>query len=77
MSGVNMSYQNVANTLGQASSTAESNLGNVMKTMDPNSASDLAKLQTASQQWSLVWSLNSNIMKMLGDSLKALVQNIR
>jgi type III secretion apparatus needle protein len=76
MSGVNFSYQQIANTLGQGATTKEAQLSDFTKTMDPGSAQDMVKLQNLTQQWTLAINLHSTTVKMIGDALKGIVQKV-
>ncbi|WP_050596668.1 EscF/YscF/HrpA family type III secretion system needle major subunit [Mesorhizobium ciceri] len=62
--------------LGAVTVSAERNLRSFMASMDPNNAADLIKLQSLSQQWSLNLNLQSNMVKLLYDALRGVVQKI-
>ncbi|MES0139407.1 EscF/YscF/HrpA family type III secretion system needle major subunit [Mesorhizobium sp. M0016] len=68
--------QYLSNSLGNSTAAAERNLNSFMKSMDPNNASDLVKLQSISQQWSLSLNLESGMIKLLYDALRGVSQKI-
>ena len=67
-------YDQIANTMGQSTSTSEANLQSFSQTMDQTSAADMLKLQNMTQQWSMAVNLQSTTIKMVGDALKGIVQ---
>lgn len=82
MSGVNttggagFNYQQVTETMGQSTSTTESNLKSFSANMDPSNSGDMIKLQNLTQQWTMAVSLQSTTIKMIGDALKGIVQKV-
>ena len=77
MSGISgFNYNQISNTMGQATSTVESELASFSQTMDPGNASDMIKMQGLTQQWSLAISLQSTTMKLISDTLKGVVQKV-
>ncbi|ULJ74461.1 EscF/YscF/HrpA family type III secretion system needle major subunit [Rhizobium gallicum] len=71
-----INLRTVDSSLGAATVSAERNLKSFMASMDPNNASDLIKLQSLGQQWSLNLSLESSMVKLLYDALRGVVQKI-
>ena len=80
MSGVSgtggFNYQQIADSMGQTTSTSEANLRAFSNTMDPSSSSDMIKLQNMTQQWTMAVNLQSTTLKMVGDALKGIVQKV-
>ncbi|MER8830550.1 EscF/YscF/HrpA family type III secretion system needle major subunit [Mesorhizobium sp. M0496] len=67
---------NLSRSLGSATAAAERNLNSFLNSMDPSNASDLIKLQSISQQWSLSLNLESGMIKLIYDALKGVSQKI-
>ena len=77
MSGVSgFNYNQISNTMGQATGAVENQLSSFSKSMDPGNASDMIKMQQLTQQWSLAINLQSTTMKLISDTLKGVVQKI-
>jgi type III secretion protein F len=69
-------YNQIANTMGNATNGLEANLRSFSQTMDPNSTADLIRLQNLTQQWTMAVDLQSTTIKLVGDTLKGVVQKI-
>ena len=76
VSGSGINYDQITDTLGRATSQIESKMDSFMRTMNPSSSTDMVKLQQMMQQWSQASALQTNVLKLLGDSLKNIVQKV-
>ncbi|WP_338661839.1 EscF/YscF/HrpA family type III secretion system needle major subunit [Pararoseomonas sp. SCSIO 73927] len=76
IAGSGFNYQQLADTMGQGTATTEASLHAFSQTMDTGSAADMIKLQNMTQQWNMAVDLQSNTIKMIGDSLKGIVSKI-
>jgi type III secretion apparatus needle protein len=77
MSGVNgFGYSSIGDTVGRGTAAADANLRSFSATMDPGNTADMIKMQNLTQQWSVAVTLESNLVKTIGDALKGIVQKI-
>lgn len=73
--GSSFNFNSLMKTLMPRMQSGENDIKSVLSSMGSNpSAGDLIQVQAKVQQWSLVSSLNSNLVKELGDTLKSIVQ---
>ncbi len=66
-------YAKMTGFVGQA----ESDLQAHMESMDPNNVQDQMKLQMLVQKWTMATNLSTNMMNVLKDATKEVIQNIR
>ena len=77
MSGIGgFDYKQINDTMGTSITAVEQQLTSFTQTMDPGNASDMIKMQTLTQQWTLAINLQSTMMKAISDTLKGVVQKI-
>lgn len=57
--------------------SAENDLETHLQNMDPNNTADQLKLQMYMQKWSMATQLSTNLMNVVKDANKGVVQNIR
>lgn len=76
ISGTSFNYNQIADTMGQTTSSTEASLRSFSQTMDPGSSADMIKLQNLTQQWTMALNLQSTTVKMVGDALKGIVQKV-
>lgn len=74
--GGSFNYNQINNTMGQATNALEANLRSFSQSMDPSSTADLINLQHLTQQWTMAVNLQSTTIKMVGDTLKGVVQKV-
>ncbi|TIY10115.1 MAG: hypothetical protein E5V16_13880 [Mesorhizobium sp.] len=76
ISGDNLTVSSISSSLGNATVEAERNLNSFMASMEPDKPTDLIRIQSLAQQWSLSLNLESGIIKLLYDALKGVSQKI-
>lgn len=73
--GGGVTFDTVSASMTSALSSAEGNISSLLSTAgDSTSTSDLLALQVAIQKWTLIGSVQSTLVKDLGDSLKGIIQ---
>ncbi|MGI4860219.1 MAG: EscF/YscF/HrpA family type III secretion system needle major subunit, partial [Janthinobacterium lividum] len=74
-SGGGITFDSVTASMTSSLSSAESNINTLLSTAgNSTSTTDLLALQTAIQKWTLISSVQSTLIKDLGDSLKGIIQ---
>ena len=63
--------------LGNSVQNLETDLSNFAQTMNPNSQTDMIKLQQMLQKWTIATEMQSNTLKTISDGIKSTVGNIR
>ncbi|MCY0387263.1 type III secretion protein [Robbsia sp. Bb-Pol-6] len=70
-----ITFDSVSTSMTSALSSAESNISSLLSTAgNSTSTTDLLALQVAIQKWTLIGSVQSTLVKDLGDSLKGIIQ---
>ncbi|MBB6414118.1 EscF/YscF/HrpA family type III secretion system needle major subunit [Mesorhizobium sangaii] len=76
ISGHNLTVSSISSSLGNATVEAERSLNSLMASMEPDNPTDLIRIQSLAQQWSLSLTLESGVIKLLYDALKGVSQKI-
>ncbi len=63
--------------LGSSVQNLETDLSNFAQTMNPNSQTDMIKLQQMMQKWTIATEMQSNTLKTISEGIKSTVGNIR
>jgi len=70
-----LNFDTISDTLSTALQSSESAIGTLITTAGASgSTTDLLNLQVAIQKWTLVSTVQSTVVKDLGDSLKGIIQ---
>ncbi|MEC4720713.1 EscF/YscF/HrpA family type III secretion system needle major subunit [Noviherbaspirillum sp. CPCC 100848] len=73
----NISFQSIGTSLYNAVQTKEASLNTLMQTVGREpTTTDLLKMQSAMNEWSMSIQLNSAMVKEYSDALKGIVQKI-
>jgi type III secretion protein F len=67
-------YSAIQQSIGSQVAKADSEMQTFSQTMDPTSTADMLKMQQKMQEWNMVVSLQSTIIKDIGDALKGIIQ---
>lgn len=70
-----LNFDTISDTLSTALQSSESSISSLITTAGASgSTTDLLNLQVAIQKWTLVSTVQSTVVKDLGDSLKGIIQ---
>lgn len=71
---MSVTFDTINNTIGQVLKARQDELATFTSTMNPNSTSDLLKMQQMMQEWTMLTQLQSTLVKDIGDALKGIIQ---
>jgi len=73
--GGGLTFDTISNALSSALSTSEASIQTLISTAgSTGSTTDLLNLQVGIQKWTIVGTVQSTVVKDLGDSMKGIIQ---
>ena len=69
------SMSDVTTSIGNAADSLSAQISNTSQNGDMNDPATLMQMQQETQEWSMMITMESNIIKAVGDALKAIAQN--
>ncbi|WP_142848259.1 EscF/YscF/HrpA family type III secretion system needle major subunit [Telmatospirillum sp. J64-1] len=69
-----LTFDTINQTIGRTMQVRQDELASFTQSMNPESTTDLLRMQQMMQEWTMVTQLQSTMVKEIGDALKGIIQ---